>query len=575
MMKTAVVTFLVVLAAVASAGEIENLWPDGKMPDPQAHQQALPVDRENDPDFRKGERQLPYLEWCDAPAASNRTGSCMILISGGGYFNWCDVDMVNGWEKRLTALGVQCVKLVYRTPRPEGLPIYQSAWEDGQRAVRLVRSEAAKRGFDPERIGAMSMSAGSHLALLLATSAETPAYAPIDEIDRISCHLDWAAPNAIAYALTDGIGHPNTTGGNGPDVKLDDIFRFDAKTCSVSMAHGGNDEYSPIASTLVYRKLRERRIPAEVHLYPDKGHGAYGLERHIEFMRQMGWLGRLEPEVKLLDRYADDSDRASYEKHDLWPEGKIPSYDAKQNVPYLEWHLPKNRRSDAIFLIYSGGSYVWNSPDCHEVAPARRRLNQEGCTVVTMSYRVPPTAGAAKHLAAWQDLQRAIRVVRSQARSRGLDPNRICIMGSSAGGHLTLLGVTSSTESAYEPIDEIDRLPCNVQLAVAIYPAYALTDGVDRENAFGGNRDEDVLVSELKFDAMTVPTLFVHGDADGWAAMNSVKCWERMRRMGVQSEVHTLATRVHCFHRDASPGTGSYTVLERILEFAKAKGFIR
>lgn len=574
-MKKTLVPLFSLVATFALAGEIENLWPEGMIPDFREDQIALPTDKVDDADFRKGERHMPYLEWCEAPAASNRTDACVILISGGGYFNWCDIGMLDGWERRLTEIGVRCVKLVYRTPRPEGLPIYQTAWEDGQRAVRMVRGEAAKRGFDPEKIGAMSMSAGSHLALLLATSAETPAYSPIDEIDRMPCHLNWAMPNAIAYALTDGLGVPNTTKGNGPGVKLDDIFRFDAKTCPVSMAHGGNDEYSPIASTFVYRRLREMKIPAEVHLYPDKGHGAYGLERHIEFMRQMGWLGRLESEVKLLDRYADDSDRASYEKHDLWPEGKIPSCVAKQNVPYLEWHLPKKLKSQAVFIIYSGGSYVWNSPDCHEVAPARRRLNAEGCAVVTMCYRVPPIAGDAKHLAAWQDLQRTIRVVRSQARSRGLDPNRICIMGSSAGGHLTLMGVTSSTENAYEPIDEIDALPCNVQLAVAIYPAYALTDGADHPNSSGGNRDEDVLVSEFKFDAMTVPTLFVHGDADGWAAMNSVKCWERMRRMGVQSELHTLAKRSHCFHEQASPGTGSYTVLERILEFAKAKDFIR
>ena len=61
--------------------------------------------------------------------------------------------------------------------------------------------------------------------------------------------------------------------------------------------------------------------------------------------------------------------------------------------------------------------------------------------------------------------------------------------------------------------------------------------------------------------------LFIHGDADGWAAMNSVKTWEKMRAMGIQSELHTLATRKHCFQQVASPGTGSYTWMERIAEF--------
>ena len=103
--------------------------------------------------------------------------------------------------------------------------------------------------------------------------------------------------------------------------------------------------------------------------------------------------------------------------------------------------------------------------------------------------------------------------------------------------------------------------------AIAIYPAYALTDGVTKPNARGGNDDDVRLVPELAFDPDTCPTLFIHGDADVWASMNSVKCWEQMRRMGIQSELHTLAKRNHCFQRRASPGTGSYTWLERIKEF--------
>ena len=61
--------------------------------------------------------------------------------------------------------------------------------------------------------------------------------------------------------------------------------------------------------------------------------------------------------------------------------------------------------------------------------------------------------------------------------------------------------------------------------------------------------------------------LFIHGDADNWASMNSVKTWEKMRAMGIQSELHTLALRPHCFQREASPGTGSYTWLDRIGEY--------
>ena len=63
--------------------------------------------------------------------------------------------------------------------------------------------------------------------------------------------------------------------------------------------------------------------------------------------------------------------------------------------------------------------------------------------------------------------------------------------------------------------------------------------------------------------------LLLHGDADGYAAMGSVKVWEKLRAMGIPAELHTLATREHCFQRTASLGTGSYTWLDRIAEFLK------
>ena len=558
------------------AWERETVWPKGKMPHSQSRQIAAMTDEAGEPGFKPEKHRVAYLEWFDQPDAAVRNGACMILISGGGYDSCCDVDLISRWRERLTREGIQCVNFVYRTPRPEGLPIYQTAWEDAQRAVRLVRSQAKKRGFDPEKIGTISMSAGSHLALLLATSSLTRAYEPIDALDSLSCHINWAIVNAPAYVTTDGqAGTPATREGYGSDVKLSDLFRFDAQTCPMSLHHGGLDIYSPNGSTLIYRELRKRKIPAELHLYPGEGHGAFGLERAIEFMNQMEFYKPLAPEEELMKRFATDEARGEWLKQEVWPEGKMPDTQAHQCMPYLEWHFPKVRKSDAIQIIYSGGSYEGNDPDGFEVAPARRYLNDLGLTVVTLKYRTPRPKGLAKHTTAWQDLQRAIRLVRSQAANYGLDPNRIGIMGSSAGGHLTLMGVTSSMHRAYWPIDEIDQLPCNVQWGIGIYPAYALIDGANDPNSGGGNADSAVLVPEFSFDLQTVPMLFLHGDADGWAAMNSVKTWEKMRSMGIQSELHTLCLRPHCFQAKAAPGTGSYNWLDRIGEYLRKQNVIR
>ncbi len=586
-MKKQMTHLLAVVAAgivvVAGAAERVLIWPAGKMPHPQSHQIAAMTDEARRPGFDRSRHQVAYLEWFEAPAQKN--GGCMILISGGGYGSCCDVGLIKMWREKFTAAGFQCVNFVYRTPRPQGLPIHQSAWEDGQRAVRMVRSEAAKRGFDPEKIGTMSMSAGSHLATLLATSSQTPAYAPVDALDQVPCHINWAITGAIAYALTDGIGVPNTQKGDAPGVKLDTCFKFDAKTCPMCMFHGSQDVYAPTASTQVYRQLRRMKIPAELHLFADRPHGFWGkdgrgeqstgydnwFDRAHEFITQMGFVKPVPPPEELMKRYPDDRARASYHKEPVWPADKVPDRQLKsdgkdaQCTPYIEWHLPKTLKTKAIQIIYSGGSYMGNGPDGFEVAPARRFLNEKGMTVVTLRYRTPRPKGMPKHMSAWQDLQRAIRIVRSQAESRGLDPNRIGIMGSSAGGHLTLMGMASSSKPAYAPIDELDRIPCNAQWAVAIYPAYGLAE----------YSDDAELAPEFAFDSGVCPTLFIHGDADDCLAMNSVKCWERLRRMNVHGDLHTLATRLHCFQRMAAPGTGSYTWLGRIWEFMNHKGFNR
>ena len=558
-----------------AAGERETIWPKGKMPHRQEHQIAAMTDEAGRPGFNADKHRTAYLEWYEAPSADKRNGGCMILISGGSYECCCDVGLIKQWNERFTELGFQCVNFVYRTPRPVGLPIYQTAWEDGQRAVRMVRSQAAERGFDPEKIGVISMSAGSHLGLLLATSSQTPSYERVDKLDDIPCHINWAIVNAPAYGTTDAEnGTPALRQGYGADVKLSEVFRFDEKTCPMSLHHGGTDVYAPHTSILVYKQLRRMGIPAELHLYADKGHGAFGLERGVEFMRQMGYMGEVPEEERLMDRYTCDDARGFYAKENIWPEGKTPDLQQEQCVPYIEWHIPANLTTKAIQIVYSGGAYYGNNPDDFEVAPIRRYLNEKGMAVVTLKYRTPRPAGnLAKHTTAWQDLQRTIKIVRSQALAKGLDPDRIGIMGSSAGGHLTLMGVTSSRHQSYWPIDEIDRISCKVQWGVGIYPAYVLSDGFDGENSEGGNSDGHFIAPEFSFDLDTAPMVFIHGDADGYSAMGSVKVWEKMAMMGIQSDLHTLATRYHCFHRQASPGTGSYTHLDRIWEFLTSKGF--
>ena len=510
-------------AGTRRVGERQTLWPDGRM---------------------------SYIEWCAAP--TNANGSCMLLVPGDGDGCCSNVELVEMWRSELTKIGFQCVNLVYRTPQPAGQPVWQSAWQDGQRAVRLVRSAAKARGFNPERIGAIGMSAGGHLVCLLATSALTPAYAAVDATDELPCHINWAIASAPVCGSS---------------------LKFDEKTCPICFLHGGMDPRVPNGSTLCYRELRKRKIPAELHLYADKAHGAWGFERAVEFLHQMKFdRGDLAYGDSQNHRFPPNGTIRT-EKELLWPEGKMPDVSENQAYkPYLVWFVPEKPITKAIQVIVPGGGYnMCNFID--EGVPVATYLNSKGMTAVVVMYRTPRPHGKAKHQTAWEDAQRAVRMVRHEAPKRGLDPGRIGIMGFSAGGHLTLMTATNAKTSAYEPVDEIDREPCNLQWACPVYPAYALTDGVDRGNATGGNDDSAALVPEFSFDELTPPMCFFHGDADGWAAMNSVKCWEKLRTMGRQSDLHTFATRGHCFQFNGQPGTGSFTWMDQFWDFLLRKGY--
>ncbi len=579
MKKSRLLTTALAAAACAAAhalpvGEKTPLWPEGRMPDAQPHQIAATTAEAKAPGFVREKNRMPHLQWYPAPNAAAKTDVCMIIISGGSYQCCCDIPAFEPLVAKLLENGVHCVNLTYRTPRPKGLPIYKTAWEDGQRAVRIVRSEAAKRGYNPEKIGVVGCSAGSHLSVMLATSSQTPAYEPVDDLDKLPCHINWAIPLCPAYALTDGLDGKNSSGGDGPDVKLNPSFKFDAKTCPMCLFHGGKDPYSPIGSTQIYRQLRRMKIPAELHLDAGRGHGlvrAAGFERALEFMRQMGWLGKLGRPVAQDHRFMPGCTIRT-EKEMLWPEGRIPDPSPNQKyAPYLVWFIPERLSTKAIQVVVPGGGYSF----CNfngEGTPVAHYLNEKGMTTVVVMYRCPRPEGKPKHFSGWQDAQRAIRMVRAEAPKRGLDPNRIGIMGFSAGGHLTLMTATNAKTPAYEPVDDIDKLSCAVQWACPTYPAYVLTDGEDRPNVQGGNEDDSAIVPEFSFDDATPPMCFTHGDADGWAAMNSVKVWEKLRRMGIQSDLHTLATRGHCFQFSASPDTGSYTWMDRIWEFLSRKG---
>lgn len=572
-MKTMVFAFLsLALASAFGAGsplrETVKLWPEGMTP----------------PNAAPNQKYAPTLDWY---TPTNKTcDACVMFVSGGAYNSCCDGKAIEPLVKRLNARGMVCASITYRTPRPQGLPMHLPAWTDGQRAVRIIRADAAKRGLNPEKIAVLGYSAGSHLCALLATSSQTPAYAPVDELDKTPCHVNLAALVYPAYVLSDGLTDVNERKGVGDDVTLSPLLKFDSRTPPMSFYHGGSDMYSPIGSVKIYHRLRTMKIPAEMHLYADGPHGFfYGGKRYggdkddggkhygdrfEEWLVQMGWFGPVPKEVDYRAR-RDLSHTREREIQDLWPKGCVPNVQTNQTLkPVLEWYHPRELATKSVQIIVPGGGYNGASrgEDDGETVPIATAFNRRGMTAVVVHYRTPRPLNLSKHESARQDVQRAIRLVRFEAKKRGLDPEKIGIMGFSAGGHAVLMAATTSQLRAYRSAsDAVERESCRPNWAIPVYPAYVLSDGLDGPNATRGNAPGLYITDDFSFDLDTPPMCFFHGDADDYSPMGSVRTWERLRRMGIQCDLHVFAKRKHCFQFRASPGTGSYNWMDMVFQW--------
>jgi len=225
---------------------------------------------------------------------------------------------------------------------------------------------------------------------------------------------------------------------------------------------------------------------------------------------------------------------------ELWPKGLMPVVSTNQTyAPYMEFFKPAKVTTDAFLIVAPGGGYGGVAYD-GEGYPVQKFCMEKGLNMAILKYRTPRPIGKPMYLSAWQDVQRAIRVARSQAVQRGYSPDKIGVMGFSAGGHLTILAATSSLTPAYEPVDDLDKLSCSPNWAVPVYPAYVLEhDKADR------------LQSEFKFDAATPRMCLLHGDADVFPALNSDSVYRKLRTMKVPAELHVFAYGDHVFFRNA------------------------
>jgi acetyl esterase/lipase len=234
----------------------------------------------------------------------------------------------------------------------------------------------------------------------------------------------------------------------------------------------------------------------------------------------------------------------------LW-KGDAPGALGKEakDIPTLTpyFALPP-KATGASFIICPGGAYSLLAP--HEGFHYALWLNEQGIIGFVLKYRLG--SGGYRHPAMMLDVQRAIRFVRANAKAWGLDPNKIGVMGSSAGGHLASTALTHFDGGNPTAADPIDRVSSRPDLGVLCYPVVTMgpnTHEGSKRNLLGENPDPklvELLSNEKQVRDDTPPTFILHTYEDPAVKVeNAMEFAAALRRHGVPFALHIYTKGPH------------------------------
>ena len=264
----------------------------------------------------------------------------------------------------------------------------------------------------------------------------------------------------------------------------------------------------------------------------------------------------------------------------LWPNGAPGAKGSQEgDKPTLTICLPdKETTTGTAVVICPGGGYGHLSMD-REGQQIADWLNSIGIAGLILKYRHGGVGYG--HPAPLQDAQRAVRIVRSRAKEWNLDPQRIGIMGFSAGGHLASSAGTHFQNNYYDAKDEIDKANCRPDFMILLYPVITLDDSFTNKgskwNLLGENPGQKLvenLSNEMQVTADTPPTFLVHSNEDrAVPAENSIYFYLALRKAGVPAEMHIYLKGSHGSAIEKKFGIVS-TWPERCADWMKVRGLL-
>jgi acetyl esterase/lipase len=258
--------------------------------------------------------------------------------------------------------------------------------------------------------------------------------------------------------------------------------------------------------------------------------------------------------------------RAPGETKDIGPEQVSEPTPGKGDVKRISnvseptitiYSPPKDKNTNAAVVVAPGGGYSILAIE-HEGTKVCEWLNTLGVTAVLLKYRVPKREmQMPENLAALQDAQRAISLVRSKHTELGIDPKKVGMLGFSAGGYLTAWTCLAG-KRYYDHIGKTDEVSCEPNFALLIYPAYLVDKGGELKPEYTVKKDSP-------------PMFFVHSSNDGVSSENSVALYLALKKNNVPAELHLYAAGGHGYGMN-KVGLPCASWPDRAAEWMKARG---
>lgn len=245
---------------------------------------------------------------------------------------------------------------------------------------------------------------------------------------------------------------------------------------------------------------------------------------------------------------------------------------ANIEVPQFQVHLaPEGKRTGQAVVILPGGGYGILAMN-HEGHDYAKWLNERGITGVVVKYRVGPPDFGYQFPVPFLDARRAIRTVRANAKEWGVDPAKVGVMGSSAGGHLASLCTTRFADTfPEEGKDPIDQLSARPDFSILIYPVISMgpvAHGGSRTNLLGKSPSPELLEkcsTEKQVTKDTPPVFLLSTFDDGVDCRNSLDFASACKAKGVPVSLHLFEKGGHGYGMNVA-GKGSLEVWPSLLD---------